>query len=373
MQISAEKLIAPAVLIAATSIPGWYEVPFGAFGLSVEHILLLMYFGVILFRIHSRTELEFTLVAMIFFTTAIVGSAMVHTSNAHLGSLVILSLMFPLFIKYFQIVDKPNNLVGIAFALIAFQCIFFSHESLQFGEEWDYLVIPGFGLVPRLAILGFVSNSLGLMLFPFYAYFLHQAHMSHDRKVINYLFAFIAFAIILLTFSRTAILLIFISIFILFKLRALVIVLITSTLIFIINPYEIINLFEGGFLRDVDLSQNSRVQVWLLAISNWSGSEILTGRGLQNPPLDNTYLSIVTGAGLLGIIALLGFFFVFARWLFKLKRNLPHSQFYTVAFVIIGILVSANTYDIFSQRKIIFGCSFIIAALLSKHARNLHF
>jgi hypothetical protein len=42
MQISAEKLIAPAVLIAATSIPSWYEVPLGSFGLSVEHILLLL-------------------------------------------------------------------------------------------------------------------------------------------------------------------------------------------------------------------------------------------------------------------------------------------------------------------------------------------
>jgi Na+-translocating ferredoxin:NAD+ oxidoreductase RnfE subunit len=156
-----------------------------------------------IFWIISRAY-SIAFVAMIWAITAIVGSAMVHTGNAHLGSLVVLSLMFPLFIKFFQTVSKPTNIVVIAFILIAFQCIFFSHESLQFEEEWDYLVIPGFGLVPRLAILGFVSNSLGLMLFPFYVYFLHQARMSHDRKVISYLFAFFVFVLIILTFSRTA-------------------------------------------------------------------------------------------------------------------------------------------------------------------------
>jgi hypothetical protein len=234
-------------------------------------------------------------------------------------------------------------------------------------------VIPGFGVVPRLAILGFVSNSLGLMLFPFYVYFLYQARMSHDRKVMSYLFAFIVFVLIILTFSRTAILLIFISFFILFNLTMLIVGIIASIIFVFINPYDVMSLLEGGFLRGSELSENSRVQVWKFAILNWSGSEILTGRGLQNPPLDNTYRSIVTGAGVLGMIALLGFLYVVARWLLKLKKNLSHSQFYAVAFIIIGILISANTYDIFSQRKIIFGCSFVVAALLSKNARNLHF
>ena len=371
MRISPEKLIAPAVLLAATSTGSWLEVPFGSFGISIEHILLLIYLCFLIFQKISHTKLEFGFVAMVTLILSILGAVIIQPANAHLGSLVVLCLMFPLFIRYFENVANPQQVVIFAFSLLAIQCIFFSHESLEYQTHWDNVMVPGFGVFQRLAILGFVSNSFGLMLLPFYIFFLNQYRTIKKDKVLNLLMCLVVLGLIVATFSRTAIVCVVFLTLLMLGFKELIFVATISLLGAVVDPLELISSVLLAINREQDISENARVYVWIKALTNWGGSDIFTGSGLQNPALDNTYLSIVIGAGSLGLFALIIFFISLARWLNRIRKTLPLT-YYRLIFGLIGaILISANTFDIFSQRKIIFGFALVLGALLA-NAKNLH-
>ncbi len=371
MQISAEKLIAPAVLIAATSVAHWHEVKFGAFGVSIEHFLLIVYFCFLIFKNYNFSSIEFGFAALVTAVAGIFGAASVQAANAHLVSLVVLSLMFPLFINFFKAVPNPQRVITVALALIVVQCVFFSNESVGYSGDWDNVSVPGLGVIQRLAILGFVSNSLGMMLFPICIYFLHEALTRNRGRVLNYLLFLITFGLIIATFSRTALVLVVSAIALLLKIKVLIAVVSLSFLLAIFYPFELIGSFILAFDRDQALLGNARFDVWMTVVSDWGGGLIITGRGLQNPAMDNTYLSIVTGTGILGMLALVFFLFALVRWLFRMRRKLTTAKFRTLFLIVGGILISANTYDIFSQRKILFGVALIIGALLVDD-RNLH-
>ncbi len=371
MRISPEKLIAPAVLLVATSTGSWLEVSFGSFGVSIEHMLLLIYLCFFLFQKLSHTKIEFGFAAILTLIMSLLGAVMIQPANAHLGSLVVLCLMFPLFIRYFENIRNPNQVVICAFSLLVIQCIFFSHESLEYQTHWDNVIVPGFGVVQRLAILGFVSNSLGLMLLPFYIFFLNQYRTLNKYRILYLFMCLAVFVLIVFTFSRTAIVCVVFLTLLMLGFKALIFVASISLLVAVIDPFEFISSIFFAVNREQDISENARVHVWIKTFTNWSGSDIIIGSGLQNPALDNTYLSLVIGAGLLGLFSLIIFFIALVRWLNRVRKNLKPGSFRLIFGLIGSILISANTFDIFSQRKILFGLALVLGALLA-NAKNLH-
>jgi hypothetical protein len=153
--------------------------------------------------------------------------------------------------------------------------------------------------------------------------------------------------------------------------KALIFVASISLLVAVIDPFEFISSIFFAVNREQDISENARVHVWIKTFTNWSGSDIIIGSGLQNPALDNTYLSLVIGAGLLGLFSLIIFFIALVRWLNRVRKNLKPGSFRLIFGLIGSILISANTFDIFSQRKILFGLALVLGALLA-NAKNLH-
>lgn len=369
---NAELIIAPALILSATSFGNNLEVPIGGFGVSVEHILLLIYLFILILRKHGNSSIEFGLVFIVFAAAGILGMLNGLLLSLHLVSLALLCMMFPLFIRFFDDGVNPRCFVIISFFLIVIQCVFLPNRTGGF-ETWDYLVLEGFGRIQRLSILGFISNSLGLMLLPFCIYFLYQARNNTQYKIFFIFLFLIALALIFATFSRTAIFLVLIAFVLLsdIKVFAILIIAVTALLFSVSDTF-----FEFIFLslnRESNVFENTRILLWLEQISFWSIGEFFSGGiGLLNPPLDNSYLSVIIGAGFIGTLGLFGFFFAFARWLKCVRKQMTAEQFSVLLIVFGALLISANTYDIFSQRKILFGTALVVGALVG-NARYLHF
>ena len=374
MTISSERLIAPLLIISATSLNFSFSIPAGSFGISIEHMLLMLYCCSLLACQKSRASLWFILAAMLTVATGVFGAFFIHPSSLHLISFVILFGMFPLFIRYLQRSRNAKRIVYIAFLLILIQCIFFSNSSRGYEVDWDNIFIPGFGTFSRLAILEFVSNNLALMLLPFYIYFFHRIQLSSAYFSFDLLFAVLAMALIVATFSRTGFILAIFATLFTWKFKPsrvfLLSLVIIPTLVFwsFDTSIDLVRVVISAMSRE-GYGEDARLSVWTRSIASWTStwSLMIIGTGLQNPPLDNTYLSFIVGAGVLGLITLLSIVAALVYWLFEVWKTVSLSQqpiFKTLLVLIIVLLVSANTYDIFSQRKIIFSFALIIGILL---------
>lgn len=372
MRVTAENLIAPTLLLAATCIGINGEIPAGAFGISIEHILLLSYLPIAIFRTYSNSSLHFGFVAFFFLILAVLGVVMGRLADLHLVSLILLCLMFPLYKNYFTKQKNSKLFIRIGFVLIIIQCIFFPNENLPGFDTWDYLMLPGFDRINRLSILGFVSNSLGLMLLPFCIYFLYQITIFKKERIINLIMFLFGSAIILSTFSRTAVLLLFISAILILRVRFLAVMGAIGALIVFTLPGNIPSLLMLAFWREGGLVSASRIEIWDDALSTLSISEFLTyGRGLSNPPLDNSYLSVVLGFGFWGVIALAVFFAVLALWLINSQKKMSSEAFFALTIILIVLLVSITTYDVFSQRKILFAFA-LVSGAFAAHGADIY-
>ena len=150
--------------------------------------------------------------------------------------------------------------------------------------EWDYMMLPDIGFINRLSILGFVSNSLAIMVLPFSIYFMYKINSG---KYLYIFYLFLSTAITLLTFSRTGLYLLIFSICVMFWRNITLLVLLVIPLILLL-PNSVFELLSYSFLRDKSIFENPRVRSWLDALKDYDWSNLFLGMELLKPPLDNT-------------------------------------------------------------------------------------
>jgi len=366
MRRAAERFLAPAFLLSATSFGTSFEVNISGFGVSPEHILLLIY-GPILF---SRRFTNFGVCYLIIFTITIfvglLGIIINGVLNLHYFSLATLSLMFPLFIRYFEHIPRPEPLVWFSIILVLVQCIFFRPWTL--GVGWDDIVVPGFGHFQRLAILGFVSSSLALMLTPIALYLLYKTKTDIRNRCTNFMLALVLLATIALTFSRAALaVLLLSSIFIMD--RRMLLVFLGIFLALIMLNLDSVDIILKGFARE-GYEQSPRFLLWEQTLQNFFKRDWVFGEGLMNPPLDNTFLSLIVGSGIWGLGTLVVFCLITLLWIGWLRGVMQSDDLRFLILLIVGAFIGALSYDVFSQRKILFGYALVVGALVGSSLRS---
>jgi len=262
-----------------------------------------------------------------------------NLQSLHLISFLLLNLQY---FRYQKCnLDFLKKLIYFAIAVIILQVVFFPNGGDNWSG-WDDIFIPSFGLIQRLSILGFVSNSLAVMILPFFIFLLFK----DELKKYDIILLFALIIVILFTFSRIGYTLTLIIFF--FRYPTLITVTILfSALCFMvfIKIGSVIDLIDSAIIRG-GVTNNPRLWIWRDNIALFDKSSYILGQGVMLRPSDNTYISLFLGIGFLGCLVM--FMMIFSLIKYKLLIYFPGFL------LLCTILIAIMTFDIFSQRKIIF-------------------
>lgn len=358
MRYLTHKFIPFLLVITSVCIGTSYELVLtGNTGVSVEHILISL--GLILLLTKCSTVSQgqqIALITVVTLSTLAIIQTNLTFSSLHLISFFILASQY--YIYKFCDLKFLKKMIQLSILLIIIQAMFFKNQGVEW-ETWDYVYLPGYGDINRLSILGFVSNSLAIMCIPFFIFLIDKENSS---KYI-FLLLLILISLMLLTFSRIGWILLYIVFLIKFPKRTLILTLflLMILLIFIdLAPYTdaIQNVItRGGVLN------NSRINIWMENLESLRGIDFFFGKGIMLKPSDNSIVSIIYGGGISMVI-------LFLILLLSLN-NLKFIYRGELAILIFVFFLSTLTFDVFSQRKIIFSFA-LVGAYYSVKRQNFN-
>lgn len=356
MHYSIRYNIALLLVIVTMTIGTNYELKVsGNAGISLEHILILVGLIVVAAKAKINISQSFSIIIALGCILYSIAQIQLTFASLHLVSFFILASQF--FIYRYLKSDDIIKLIYVTVILLFVQVSFFQNTGGAW-DEWDYIVLPGFGFINRLSILGFVSNSLAMMCLPLIIFLLYEKNRIFGQTIIIGLLS----VILLLTFSRVGLLSLLIIFVIKFKFKFIFPILALTSVV-LINDFsrylEIIDLvvIRGGILG------NPRVAMWIENFSEMQGLNFLIGKGIMFSPSDNTFVSLFTGGGILLAIGVPLTFLGFAS--FAISKSAPILSLVVIA------LLSLMTFDVFSQRKLIFTFCLVASYFYVRKKENI--
>lgn len=356
MHYSIRYNIALLLVIVTMTVGTNYEFKIsGNAGISLEHILILVGLLSVAAKAKFNQSQSFALIisaACILFSIA---QVQLTVTALHLTSFFLLSAQF--FIYRYVKSDDIKKLIYVTITLLFVQVSFFQNTGGAW-DEWDYIVVPGFGFINRLSILGFVSNSLAMMCLPLIIFLLYEKNRTIGKTIIIGLVSLI----LLLTFSRVGLLLLLVIFAIKFKLKFIIPILALTFIVLTNNYSRYLEMIDSVVIRGGVLG-NPRVAMWIENYSEMRGLDFLIGKGIMYTPSDNTFVSLFTGGGILLAIAVPSALFGFAR--FAISKSTPILSLVVIA------LLSLMTFDVFSQRKLIFTFCLVASYFYVRKKENI--
>lgn len=255
------------------------------------------------------------------------------------------------------------RLVYFLLFILFVQSTFFSND---FGYAFGDRVFFEGQSISRLSILGYVSNTFGIILSFFLIYFFYN--LINNFKFLDLIIFGALFVLLIFTLSRTGMIssIIGFSLILLLSRRfitLLLIYLIISIVAFQSQNFEIlgINTFFDRFYN-TNIMNNPRITYWSEAISQLTSSfDVLFGKNFFSIATDNTFVGIFAGRGIIGLLVYLSLFLV----LFSFRPKETSSNILFIS-LLISFILSSLTIDYFGQRKIIYFFSLLLAC--SKYA-----
>lgn len=370
-----DKFFIFLITILNISTPTYLE--FSLFGLETSYEFLIYFiwiiYGLIISFFNNKVELSiyfFLSIFLIFFLFLI--ELFVKSNFKAFYEINFLILFFSIY-KFQQVKDYYflKKLILINF-LIFIYLLFNTNVSFG-GGQWDFRQI-GDEYLKRKSLYGYVSISLSVMI----AFTLLLILELFKKKVFNVYFLLFCSLIfsyyLILTYSRTGFLLVFLYIFynfLFFKDKKSIIYLILSFIsifLFIsnLNFNDYINIFSNLF-------ENIRVGTWYSETINFFSNDflkIIFGDVFFIKAIDNTFLSLLIGKGIVGF-GLYIFFFKSLYTNLLVNKNPNQIKFIKIFFIL--LLVSFNFMEFFGQRKIIFLFSLYLSFIISLYdQKNNH-
>ena len=255
------------------------------------------------------------------------------------------------------------RLVYLLLFILFIQSFFFSNEfDYEFGDKAFF----GGETISRLGILGYVSNTLGIILSFFLIYFFYK--IISYFKYIDLAIFIVLFVLQILTFSRTGLISALVGFSLILLIKRKFKTFLFLSLIFFIASFQLqnfgiygIDVFINRFYS-ADLLNNPRLNFWSDAISQLTSVfDYVFGKNFFTMATDNTFVGIFAGRGLIGVLIYLSLFAI----LFSLRPKDEKSNVLFIA-LLVSFILSSLTIDYFGQRKIIYFFSLLLAC--SKYA-----
>lgn len=357
MQYSVHKCICFLLVLSSVCVGTSYELILSEnTGISIEHILIGLGLLFLLMRNKNFSQGQQFAIITIFALSAIaIIQASITFSSLHLISFFILASQYYLY--RFCDIKFLKKMIQFSILMIIIQAIFFRNQGLGW-ETWDYVYVPSYGNINRLSILGFVSNSLAIMCLPFFVFLTEKENSSKY----SLLLVIILTILIILTFSRVGLILLYAIYLIKFPKRTLIMTLFLFVIISILIDLEqYAKIIENVITRGGVLN-NSRMNIWMENLESMRGSDLFFGKGIMLQPSDNTIVSIFYGGGISMIILFLILLITSTNFRFIYRGE--------VAILIFIFLLATLTFDIFSQRKVIFSFLLVGAYYITKRQNN---
>lgn len=356
--------------------PTFYE--FKIFGLETSYEFLIYFIWILYSAIESiylnriKISINFaisvSLIAFIIFF-----EFFIKNNFKAVYEINFIFLLFSLYkfqqIKDFDFLKKLIFLNLILFiSLLLFTNVSFSNET-----QWDFRLV-GDEYLKRKSLYGYVSISLSIMIIFSIILIIELLKKKVFNKILLFIFLILLIYFLILTFSRTGVILLLIYFVynLLFDKKRKYIFF--SFLFFILIFYFFTNLnFNNYFELFSNLSQNIRIKIWRSEVINYFDSDILNlllGDMFFKNAVDNTYLSILIGKGLIGF----GIYFYFIRSLYQMLINDKNQyQIRVIKLLFILLIISFNFMEFFGQRKIIFLFSLYLSFIISLYdQKNNH-
>lgn len=339
MHYSIQHNIALLLVIVTMTVGANYELKVvGNSGVSLEHILILIGLIFVAAKAKFNIRQSFSIVISLGCIFFAILQTQLTPASLHLVSFFILASQF--FIFRYLTIDDNKRLLYVTIFLLTIQVVFFRNSGENW-DTWDYLVVPGFGVIHRLSILGFVSNSLAVMCLPLIIFILYQ----NIRWFVKITLVALLSIVVLLTFSRISLMLLMIIFLIKFKRNVAFPIFVLGSFVLISDTNRYLEILDAVLWRG-GIMENPRILMWVENYSEMRGLDFLTGRGIMFKPSDNTFVSLFTGGGIILAmavpVAILGFSS------FSISKSAPILSLMVVA------ILAIMTFDVFSQRKLIF-------------------
>lgn len=257
--------------------------------------------------------------------------------------------------KFFEV------FIYIIILIIILQITFFQNN---FDASWDTVRNQG-EVISRLSILGYVSSTLAIILSMFLVFIFNR--ILNKFNLIDLILFGILFFSLLQTFSRTGLLVSFMGItfLIFYKNLYLGVIWSLSFLIIIFLSFSFIAASDQGLILkflDSDFgSNNPRILYAIEALSRLEFYfQFLFGNGFFIMPTDNTLIGLISGRGIIGFL----FYLVLLASVFTLPSQVENKGLFYALMIV--ILLSALTIDMFGQRKIIYFFGLLLSLSLAQ-------
>lgn len=356
--------------------PTFYE--FKIFGLETSYEFLIYFIWILYSAIESiylnRIKISINFAISVSLIAFIIFFEFFIKNN--FKAVYEVNFIFLLFSLYkFQQIKDFNFLKKLIFLnLILFiSLLLFTNVSFSNETQWDYRLV-GDEYLKRKSLYGYVSISLSIMIIFSIILIIELLKKKVFNKILLFIFLILLIYFLILTFSRTGVILLviyFVYNLLFDKKRKYIFF---SFLFFILIFYFFTNLnFNNYFELFSNLSQNIRIKIWRSEIINYFDSDILNlllGDMFFKNAVDNTYLSILIGKGLIGF----GIYFYFIRSLYQMLINHKNQyQIRVIKLLFILLIISFNFMEFFGQRKIIFLFSLYLSFIISLYdQKNNH-
>ena len=362
--LQAGILVTLIVFLSATQL----ELALGPAGLAPEVIILSL--GYIIF-LNSKSNR----IAALWLCLCLSASYLVLTAFAELlvtgnsGALYELNFLLLIFAIPFlhrwmiSASYTGSFYVTTAFLLLAMMIVFFPNKGGAF-DHWDQVTLDGSGVLNRLSVYGYVSNTLACILLMFIVY----GRYKKKSPVLSYSLTVTSIYWLFQTYSRTGILVLGILIlWELFSLKQARMLVIPLLLVFGV-PYLVFSTAHSLDILDlafgVGRGLNSvRFENWADLLANYKSSGIFSlgfGQGFFLVPTDNTFLGLLLGKGIIGSAAYL----LLAMLLIIDSIRAGGDGRAYIAQILTIMIIFAFTMDFYGQRKIILFAAVIIAAIV---------
>lgn len=359
------------------------EIKTFSLSLSIEILLLIFLYGVLIIRIlfynlivtkkHIPISIGFILILFFLFF-----DLLLFENKKALYEINFLILLFSAPIIYFILKNNNINSQKLKFLLIfgIIIKILIDYNVDGVWQVWDTVIFQG-EFYHRLGLFGYESNTLAYILNLFLIFLLFE-----KKNFFNLFLIFLVIYFLFQTFSRSGLLIssiiilsyVFIS-NINISLKFGIILIFSFLVLLNFFFFDYLDTLSNYFTRnEFNFIENPRISKWFETITFFFSGNIFNiffGYGFFKIAVDNTFVNLLYGRGIIGLSLYLYLIFKFYKLL-----TFNHSEEKKLIIIyFFVILISASFIEFFGQRKIIlfFALLLTLSLLGNKKIEHNHY